>query len=453
MHNIITDINKANNANKKYQKSNLSLIDQKLTVLDSDINRLYKKYSIAKKVRLNQEKEQINIINRIKYLEDEEKKMQLKCKHQIQKINTLTQKLAEKKCKQKYNNNNIKINKSFFRNEVKIKNKGEDYKLNSSLNDHTDSKIHFKNRNKEDNNIPNISLTDNIYLSKRNSINTKTLSKNSKEKSKDYCSNESSIYEGKTKFNNSFILPKSKNFFKDENNCIDKDYFLSKDYTYIENNTISKDKKYKISIKYKKKPINIFKININSNENINKKIQNLKGINIKSYNRNNNSINSKKNKLNNMAKTLTANNIISNEKIYKKTKELNYSRIIETKREKLGISSEKKKESKDNNKKIKKIKIIKKKPKNNDNNDKCLIKSKNNKLMLDKDFNEKDINISYDFIINDDKIYYNINENVDKINNCKDSMSENDFNKNYIFRKNEEKIKNILYNNKNSKYI
>ena len=79
MRNIITDINKANNANKNYQKSNLSLIGKKLTVLDSDISRLYKKYSIAKKVRLNQEKEQINIINRIKYLEDEEKKMQLKC--------------------------------------------------------------------------------------------------------------------------------------------------------------------------------------------------------------------------------------------------------------------------------------------------------------------------------------------------------------------------------------
>lgn len=452
MHNIITDINKANNANKTYQKSNLSLIDKKLTVLDSDINRLYKKYSIAKKVRLNQEKEQINIINRIKYLEDEEKKMQLKCKHQIQKINSLTQKLAEKESKQKYNNN-IKINKSFFRNEVKIKNKGEDYKLNSSLNDYTDSKLHFKNRNKEDNIIPNISLTDKIYLSKRDNINTKTLSKISKEKNKDYCSNESSIYEGKTKFNNSFILPKSKKFFKDENNGIDNDSFLSKDYTYIENNTISKDKKYKINIKYTKKPINIFKININSNKIINKKIQSLKGYNIKRYNRNNSSINSKKNKLNNMAKTLTTNNIISNEKIYKKTKELNYSRSIEAKREQLGISSEKKKESKEKNKTIKKIKIIKKKSKINDNNDRCQIKSKNNKLIFDKDFNGKDINISYDFIINDGKIYYNINENVDKINNCKDSMSENDFNKNYIFRKNEEKIKNILNNNKNSKYI
>ena len=321
MHNIITEINRANNGSKKHQKSNLSLIGKKLTVLDSDINRLYKKYSLAKKVRLNQEKEQINIINRIKYLEDEEKKMQLKCKYQMQKINSLTQKLAEKTSKQKYNNN-IKINKSFFRDEIKIKNKGEDYKLNSSLNDYTDSKKHFKNRNKEDNSIPNISLTDKIHLSKRDNLNTKNLSKISEEKNKDHRSDENSIYEVKTKLNNSFILPKTKNFFKDENNSIDKDSFLSKDYTYIENNieniTISKDKKYKIKINYKKKPINILKMNINSNENLNKKIQSLKGHHIKRYNRNNTSINSMKNKLNNIAKTLTTNNIVSNEKIYKK---------------------------------------------------------------------------------------------------------------------------------------
>ena len=33
------------------------------------------------------------------------------------------------------------------------------------------------------------------------------------------------------------------------------------------------------------------------------------------------------------------------------------------------------------------------------------------------------------------------------------SVSENDFNNNYIFIKNEEKIKNILYSNKNFKHI
>ena len=57
MNNKILEINKANKNNKKFKKNN-SITDKKLTVLDSDISRLYKKYSIAKKERLNQEKEQ-----------------------------------------------------------------------------------------------------------------------------------------------------------------------------------------------------------------------------------------------------------------------------------------------------------------------------------------------------------------------------------------------------------
>ncbi len=77
MNNKILEINKANKNNKKFKKNN-SITDKKLTVLDSDISRLYKKYSIAKKERLNQEKEQKTIINRIKYLEDEEKKNAIK---------------------------------------------------------------------------------------------------------------------------------------------------------------------------------------------------------------------------------------------------------------------------------------------------------------------------------------------------------------------------------------
>ena len=59
--------------------------------------------------------------------------------------------------------------------------------------------------------------------------------------------------------------------------------------------------------------------------------------------------------------------------------------------------------------------------------------------------------IRYKFIMDKD------NKKKDK--NKKDSerdsssVSENDFNNNYIFIKNEEKIKNILYSNKNFKHI
>ena len=82
---------------KKFHKNKISLIDKKITILDSDINKLYKKYANAKKERRNQEKNQLNIINRIKYLEDEERKMRLKCEIQKQKINSLSKKLAKNK--------------------------------------------------------------------------------------------------------------------------------------------------------------------------------------------------------------------------------------------------------------------------------------------------------------------------------------------------------------------
>ena len=90
---------------KNYQKNNLSLIDKKITTVDSDIQQLYKKYSIAKKERQNQEKNQKTIINRIKYLEDEEKKIRLKCE-------SLSKKIAMKNKTINGNNHNI-INKSF----------------------------------------------------------------------------------------------------------------------------------------------------------------------------------------------------------------------------------------------------------------------------------------------------------------------------------------------------
>ncbi len=124
-----TELNKSNAS--KIKNNKLSIINKKLIVLDSDIHRLYKKYSLAKKERQNHENDQKCIINRIKYLEDEEKKMQLKCKKQMEKINSLTKRLGldkeqkNKKYKKKLNlskNVDSKYNtkNSFFKNESTI---------------------------------------------------------------------------------------------------------------------------------------------------------------------------------------------------------------------------------------------------------------------------------------------------------------------------------------------
>ena len=420
------ELNKAKTI--KFKKNNISLIDKKITRLDSDINKLYKKYSIAKKERKNHEKEQINIINRIKYLEDEEKKMQLKCKYQIQKINSLTRKLANKS-KQKLNNNNT--NKSFFRNKQKIKDFstiGDTYKINSSFNENYDTKIWINNYylpkfNEKDDifKISEIILNEKEYLAKRNNLKNDELIKRIREKEKEnmHISGESSNDEGKGKLNNSFIFLKSKNFFKKETiNNKNEISFLDKENHNKEinnhNYTFSNYQYIHRNPKNKNKSIKSFKTNIEKIITKKTKIPNLKIQNTKSFERNkrNNSIiNNKKSKLKNnsfiIPKTLTSNKLIKKENNEYKNKNYKYSRSIEAKREKLVISKEKNKIEVEN--KINRIKIIKRKKINKDNNKNKYMQLKNKKSLMKKEFKEND-NISYDFIINKDKIYYNNNE-------------------------------------------
>ena len=456
------ELNKAKTI--KFKKNNISLIDKKITRLDSDINKLYKKYSITKKERKNHEKEQINIINRIKYLEDEEKKMQLKCKYQIQKINSLTRKLANKS-KQKLNNNNT--NKSFFRNEQKIKDFstiGDTYKINSSFNENYDTKIWINNYylpkfNQKDDifKISEIILNEKEYLAKRNNLKNDELIKRIREKEKEnmHISCESSNDEGKAKLNNSFIFLKSKNFFKKEtiNNKNEIRFLDKENYNKEINNhnyTFSNYQYIHRNPKNKNKSIKSFKTNIEKIVTKKTKIPNLKIQNTKSFERNkrNNSIiNNKKSKLKNnsfiIPKTLTSNKLIKKENNEYKNKNYKYSRSIEAKRKKLVISKEKNKIEVEN--KINRIKIIKRKKINKDNNKNENMQLKNKKSLIKKEFKEND-NISYDFIINNDKIYYNNNED-------KNSLYQNNIMRNYIYFKNEEKLKNIINNNKSMKHM
>ena len=85
-----------------------------------------------------------------------------------------------------------------------------------------------------------------------------------------------------------------------------------------------------------------------------------------------------------MEKNLTSSNIITNENIYKKIKELKNSKSIEVKRKKIDNSSDNNKESLYNIA-IKKIIIIKKKPKNNNQNKNIISQIKNKKGFNNKD--------------------------------------------------------------------
>jgi len=70
---------------KKYAKStekinpstkiNLSLMDEKLSILNSDIEELYKKYMEKKRLRRHKEKSEQSLVSRINFLIDEERKI------------------------------------------------------------------------------------------------------------------------------------------------------------------------------------------------------------------------------------------------------------------------------------------------------------------------------------------------------------------------------------------
>ena len=143
---MITKNAKLNKENQKInQKNKLSRMKEKIVNLDSDISELYKIYAETRKERVDKEKNEKSIINRINYLVDEEKKMRIKCQVQMEKINKLTQKLAENKKKGNFDLDKKK-NKSLF-----ITNKNN---LNDSkeviVEEHKNNSMSEKNSNKEE---------------------------------------------------------------------------------------------------------------------------------------------------------------------------------------------------------------------------------------------------------------------------------------------------------------
>ena len=60
------------------KKINLSKMDEKLSLLNSDIEDLYKKYAEKKKIRQKKEKNEQNLVSRINFLIDEERKIRTK---------------------------------------------------------------------------------------------------------------------------------------------------------------------------------------------------------------------------------------------------------------------------------------------------------------------------------------------------------------------------------------
>ena len=428
---------------QNYQKNKILIMKEKINLLDSNIKELYKIYSITRKERVDKEKNQQNIINRINYLVDEEKKMRLKCEIQMKKIDMLTKRLSRKKTGE-----SLKIqfgggNKSFY-----IKNK-------NILNDSGVIEEEIKN------NLSSDKINNGYNKSEETHSHKKKIKHMKSDVKKDYMDKMSKITSDKNKY---IYKAKKKDLFK--NRMRRKENLDLLDNGKNNNSVILKrPKKYNLDkVQKLQKQKSILKssyrnMNTRKNKNLeeNKKtntIENNQKNKFKMIFHNKNvNLNSNKN-----SKSLTINYTEDKRKISNDKQNKSYDLDLNKKKEIIKGNSNK--EESNNEDKLefkgKRIVIIKKKERKRNNNDNIAYKSNRNDKNEDK---QKKNNITYDYIIEDDNIYYNDNKEYnEKINNenlysimKKDAHTIT--NDSYVYMKNEEKIKNIISNKSNIKTI
>lgn len=429
---------------QNYQKNKILIMKEKINLLDSNIKELYKIYSITRKERVDKEKNQQNIINRINYLVDEEKKMRLKCEIQMKKIDMLTKRLSRKKTGE-----SLKIqfgggNKSFY-----IKNK-------NILNDSGVIEEEIKN------NLSSDKINNGYNKSEETHSHKKKIKHMKSDVKKDYMDKMSKITSDKNKY---IYKAKKKDLFK--NRMRRKENIDLLDNGKNNNSVILKrPKKYNLDkVQKLQKQKSILKSSYrNMNTRKNKNLEENKKTNtIENYQKNkfkmifqnkNVNLNSNKN-----SKSLTINYTEDKRKISNDKQNKSYDLDLNKKKEIIKSNNNTKDESNNEDKsefKGKRIVIIKKKERKRNNNDNIAYKSNRNDKNEDK---QKKNNITYDYIIEDDNIYYNDNkEFIENINNDNlFSIMKKDAhtitNDSYVYMKNEEKIKNIISNKSNIKAI
>ena len=157
------------------KKVNLSLMDEKLHLLNSDIEELYKKYTEEKSIHQRKEKSEQNLSSRIDFLIDEERKI----KNKIEKQNDLIIKNRSlKKLKSPKIETNIETSESNRCHTME--NNGEELPYKRNHNYHNSAKIDFK-KIKHINNLNNIENKckkkngkngSNLYNKQNNSVET-----------------------------------------------------------------------------------------------------------------------------------------------------------------------------------------------------------------------------------------------------------------------------------------
>ena len=158
------------------KKMNLSLMDEKLHLLNSDIEELYKKYTEEKSIHQRKEKSEQNLSSRIEFLIDEERKIKNKIENNVIQSDLIIKNRSLKRLKSPKIETNIENSES---NRYHIMdNNGEEIPYKKNQNYHKYAKIDFK-KIKHINNLNNIENKcknkngingSNLYNKKSNSV-------------------------------------------------------------------------------------------------------------------------------------------------------------------------------------------------------------------------------------------------------------------------------------------
>ena len=143
------------------KKIKLSLMDEKLSILNSNIEELYKKYIEKKKIRKRKEKSELNLVSKIKFLIEEEKKIRNQLENKSAKKDFFSKNKSDK---------SFRIRKTLTTSGTMIYN---------TLENSEDGKYKFYNTTKGNRKIK---YKNNLNMSNKDNINNNSSTKNSDSK-------------------------------------------------------------------------------------------------------------------------------------------------------------------------------------------------------------------------------------------------------------------------------
>ena len=275
------------------KKIKLSLMDEKLSILNSNIEELYKKYIEKKKIRKRKEKSELNLVSKIKFLIEEEKKIRNQLENKSAKKDFFSKNKSDK---------SFKIRKTLTTSGTMIYN---------TLENSEDGKYKFYNITKGN---KKIKYKNNLNMSNKDNINNNSSTKNSDSK--------------KNEINDITLRKKQSNSIEDKgNNIIIKSKAnVTNNVCIIINNTDKNESKDDINNK------NIINNASFSNvDNINEDNKNNKYIKITDNVSDSNRANIKQNFIDNKDdyyyNSLVSNNSNENDIKIKLNKEINYIKM------------------------------------------------------------------------------------------------------------------------------